>query len=747
MIMKNKLSNLMLALALLGAYEVRAQQILQPTADMVDVTGKLGIPIGGIGSGFSVFGKYGFVEVYFDTQRFNSGQNGDWKVTQAPRRAPDFALQLTEGDTNIVLQETPVAWLTNAAPVDTVHAFAYLPKSYFAFEKTGLDLQINMTAFSPMIPHDLTNSTIPVQIFDITVKNIGTKSRKFSLALVDENMMKVQGKFAVFEDKTGSYAFGSDDGKANSQGVSESLKLGAGKSRTIRFYIGWNYPVVTTASSAMKEKYRHLYAARFSDAMQPIELAKKSADKWSAAIDEWHAAYNVPPQFKRIWFSSLSSVITSTVLTDDPYFFEREMPHGWMNTMDVTVYNNWLYMINWPELERMDMNQFFKVIPTTGDKAGFVYHSLWNDGSDYAEEPTFMGRVYRDSLWFNDSAWTTKAFPLVELAANRAYRADNYEYLLHTMHGNQSYDLWMMPGVNSYVNVMWIYGLYGLEQMSQNLHQPVTVGGLPVSEMLAKATQSLDNLLWNTNGYWNTFYVPTNRPEEPKSFTKTDGQDTFSDQLFGRWMTLIDPNAGNVLPAEKITSALETVYSNNLIDDKARGYRGWANGMRPGHLPEMKAGSHARDCWFGPQAALASLFANNGDEAKSLDVFNSLEASLHGNDLYVGEWNQSVAPDGMSRVQPEEPAKDTPRFPPYPRYKCGWEYLVAILGLKMDANNFYLKPFQTIDFTLTDVELAGTHFTIQVQSGWTKVLLDGKPATLPVTVPRSEKSCQIDFIR
>ena len=128
-------------------------------------------------------------------------------------------------------------------------------------------------------------------------------------------------------------------------------------------------------------------------------------------------------------------------------------------------------------------------------------------------------------------------------------------------------------------------------------------------------------------------------------------------------------------------------------------------------------------------------------------VFNSLEASLHNNDLYVGEWNQSVAPDGMSRVQPEEPAKDTPRFPPYPRYKSGWEYLVAMLGLKMDANNFYLKPFQTIDFTLTGVQLAGTSFTIQVQSGWTKALVNGKPTTLPLNVPRSEKSCRVDFIR
>ena len=78
--------------------------------------------------------------------------------------------------------------------------------------------------------------------------------------------------------------------------------------------------------------------------------------------------------------------------------------------MDVSVYHNWLYLINWPEVERMDMDQYYQSIPKTGKDAGLVYHSLWNDSSDYAEEPTFIGRVHRDSLWFNDAAWTAKGF-------------------------------------------------------------------------------------------------------------------------------------------------------------------------------------------------------------------------------------------------------------------------------------------------------------------------------------------------
>ena len=451
---------------------------------------------------------------------------------------------------------------------------------------------------------------------------------------------------------------------------------------------------------------------------------------------------------KRLWFSALCSVSTSSILTADPYFFEQEVPHGWVNTMDVSVYHNWLYLINWPEVERMDMDQYYQSIPKSGKDAGLVYHSLWNDSSDYAEEPTFIGRVHRDSLWFNDAAWTAKGFALATLAANHVYHADSYRFLPHNRVGNQSYDIWKMPGLNSYVCVMWVYGLYSLDRMSQTLHQPSTVDGLPAGEMLSKARQSLDELLWNADGhYWNAFFVPTNRPENADALRRTDGHDTFSDQLFGKWLALIDPQSESVLPAEKVHSALLTVYTNNLVDDPDKAFRGWANGMRPGHKPEMQAGYHSRTCWFGPQEALASLLGDAGDEAKSLDVFNSLEASLHNNHLFVGEWNKSVGPDGKSRTLPEEPNKDTPRYPPYPRYKSGWEYLRCILGLKMDAQNFYLNPFKTIGFSLDDVELAGTRFTITVQPGWTKVLIDGKPQTGPVQLPRSQRAAKLEFVK
>lgn len=715
-----------------------------PSQEVVDVTHGPGVPFGGIGTGFSVFGKYGFVDVYFDGRHLNGG---DWDITRAPAEKPSFAFELSEGDKSTVLQETPVDWLQGAQPVDKVRAYADLPKGSFVFESGDAGLGLEMTGFSPMVPHDLADSTIPVQVFDVTVENKGTAARSFKLALLHRAPLVVRNNKAVLTEDKGETAFACNDGMAASNGVSKALSLAPGQKQTVRFFVAWYYPAVTTTSSAARDTYRRYYTKKFQNAEQVIDLAMKAADGWSTAIDRWHADYDVPPAFKRLWFSGLCSVSTSTILTDDPYFFEQEVPHGWVNTMDVSVYHNWLYMINWPEIERADMNQYYLSIPTFGKNAGAVWHSLWNDSSDYAEEPTFLGRVYRDSLWFNDPAWTAKGFKLAVLAANHVYRTDNYQYLLHNPVGNQSYDIWKMPGLNSYVNVMWVYGLYSLDQMSKAANQPCTVGLLPVADMFSRARQSLDQLLWNPSGYWNTFFVPPDRREDAGSLSRTDAQDTFSDQLFGKWLSLIDPGAESVLPADKVNAALMTIYTNNLVDDPAKGFRGWANGMRPGHKPEMKAGYHSRTCWFGPQEALASLLADAGDEKMSLDVFNSLESSLHNNDMFLGEWNKSVGPDGLSRTLPEEPNKDTPRFPPYPRYKSSWEYLRAMLGLKMDAQNFYFNPFKTIGFSLHDVELGGTKFAITVQAGWTHVLVDHNPAPLPIKIARTAKETLVEFLK
>ena len=715
------------------------------TDDMVDVSHGFGIPFGGIGTGYCVFGKYGFVNINFnstpDMEQTKQYPNGElWKYTQAPKAIPPFAFVLTENSRKLSLQQSTLPWIAGAEYATGVKAYAYLPKGYFIVEKPVWNAQIEIEAFSPMIPHDLASSTIPAQVYNITLFNRAGAARSFRLGIVSQRETAPCENISVINEPEGSVVLACAGGTADSTGVGMDFTLGAGEQKTIRFVIAWHYPQFRSPSPAMPATYRRYYAANFNNAREIAQIAMQSALQWSAAIDEWHEAYDVPPCFKRLWFSSLSSVITSTLMSDDPYFFEIETPHWCMNTMDVTVYSGWIYMINWPELERMDMDQYLAAIPSKGPEAGLVWHSLWNEAADYMEEPIFPARIYRDFLWFNDRQWLENAFEICVLSAARAISKGSQDFLLSSCHGNQSYDAWKMPGVGSYVNTAWIYSLYALKKMSELLSRPAVVAGMPVGELLAKASASFDSMLWNEQERrWDCFFRTPSA--EPLSVPEA----SFLDQLFGLWLLLLDGGALSLQPADKVKAALATLYCQNLIADPDNGFRGWSNGMLPGGIPDMDSGHHSRTCWICSQLDLGSLLGATGSESQALDVFESVEASLHNNHLAVGEWNQSADENRKNHTLPEEPGKDTPRFPAYPRYKCSWEYLVRLLGMTVDSNYVYLNPFKTIKFGFQDIRLAGMGLSIQVERNWDMAFINGQRATLPLRLNRNGGPYRIVF--
>jgi uncharacterized protein (DUF608 family) len=707
---------------------------------IIDVSHSEGIPIGTLGSGHSVFGRNGFSRVAF------SGPPDMGPDFQTLRFPADFAFFLSEGDRSFALQERVPVWRNpglraKVVPFERVLAYAELPKAHYRFEHGELDLDVVMTAFSPLIAHDLETSSLPVQIFDLTLRNRSSRPRSLELRMAHAEALVVQDETACAGSSKGHVRFAAHGGSADSNGTFFAVDLAPGERRTVRFLIVWYFPEFKTPSPAATATYRRHYAERFKGAMEIVRHAQRAADDWSRAIDAWRASFDVPSEMKRLWFSSLSSVITSTMLSDD-CFFAIESPHDWVNTMDVAVYANWVYLVNWPELERLDLDQYLRIIPSDGENAGFVCHSIWVDAAHYAEEPTFLGRLWRAHLWFNDVGWLSGAADHAVAAANYAHRLDSFEHLLNSKKGNQSYDEWMMPGVSAYVNVAWLYALHALAGMSRALRASFQVGGMNVSDVLPLVRESLLRLLWSeqSGGYFRCFH------RTPESAEVSVEDAVFTDQLFGAWVLLMDEAAAAVLPRSHVASALGTIYRNNLLEDNATGFRGWVNGKRPDGRPDGVSGYHARTCWLGAQLNLASLLGSVGEEARSLDVFRSIEKSLAGNHLAVGEWNRAIDGDGRAVVL-DEWGKDTPRFPPYPRYTASWEYLIRMLGLTLDAEHIYLRPFKSLRFELRSVRLAGCVLSIRVEENWNRVITDGLEAGRPVALRRDVESHRVEFLR
>lgn len=724
--------------ALLIDDEAERLRSLDPS--IVDVSHGEGVPIGTLGSGHSVFGRSGFQRLAF------GGAPDMGPDFRTARLRADFAFYLREGEELYVLQESSTPSGAGDAPggtartMDRVFAYAELPKAHFRFEHAKLDLGIVATAYSPLIAHDLESSSTPVQVFELTVSNQSSRSRHLELRLVHAEHLVVEVGIATVSCTGGEIAFSSDEGDVDEQGPVIRFELAPESYRTVRFFIAWYVPEFRTPSPANTRTYRRHYVTRFANAREVVELAREKADEWSAAIDAWRAAFDVPAEMKRLWFSSLSSVITSTMLSDDPFFFCIESPHEWVNTMDVAVYANWVYLVNWPELEKLDLEQYFMAVALDGEQSGFIWHSLWVDAAHYSEEPTFLTRVWRAYLWLGDRRFLEEGYEVALAAANSAYRQGSFESLLTSKKGNQSYDEWMMPGVSAYVNVAWLYAVYCLDRMGRTLERGASVAGVPAAELRERVQASLERHLWTAEhgGYYRCF------TRTPGASDASVPETVFTDQLFGRWVVLVDQESREILPDDRIQSALRTIYSNNLLEDSASGFRGWANGVLPGKRPDVTSGYHARTCWLGAQLDLASLLAGSGDETRSLDVFRSIEASLAGNHLAVGEWNRSMDGNGRAVVL-EEWGKDTPRFPPYPRYTSSWEYLVRMLGLTLDDVHLYLTPFRSLNFELRDVLLAGVRLWVLVETNWSRVIVNGAEHRGAIVLRRDAASHRVEF--
>ncbi len=681
------------------------------TNDWVNVSHSIGAPFGAIGTGYGVFGKFGFVRPNFNStpdaaliKRWRDETYNNYLEVTNELNRNFLTINFKIGEEVYAIQKIKT---DNSSEImaDEMESYAFLPfsKHIATFEKLQLSAEILL--YSPLIPHELKESTTPAVCANIKFKNTGDNRLDGEL-------------FLTLKDNA-------DEGIKVSLENGNEMKfsiLPNGEFETNAF-LAWYYPEFKTPSPKATDTYIRYYTDNFKNADDVLNYAKKNHNDWKNKMENWQNSVGMPSPFKRMWFNSLSSVMTSTMMSNDPYFFEIESPHFWINTMDVTIYSAWIYMINWPEIEIMDMYQYKQAIDINEEKKGFVWHSLWSDGTHYVEEPCYITRIYRDYLWYNDKKFLSDMSNTVADALNRVY-GESIDGLIESIDGNQSYDMWKMPGICAYVNMPWLYALYSVLKINKTLGTNISITGVDTAELLEEAKKNFVKYLWNEEyGYFNAFKWT----ENSKHINIQDA--VFADQMFGRWLLLIEKDLDSLLSIDKIKKSLNYIYKNNLIDDKETGMRGWSNGMLKDGTPcecDPTYTLHTKTWWLGQQLDLSSLLGELGEEEKALDVFYSVEKSLKNNHLAVGEWNGNTTEDGKCLLTGE--SKDTPSFPAYPRYKCSWEMLIRILGLKMDENCLELTPFKSFDFYLNDFKIAGCELTVKVEKDWNKIFVDGKEA-------------------
>lgn len=405
-------------------------------------------------------------------------------------------------------------------------------------------------------------------------------------------------------------------------------------------------------------------------------------------------------------------------------------------------------MINWPELEEKDLYQYMSCIPMSGENKGKVWHSLWQDGAHYVEEAIYAVRVWRYALWSGDKQFVTDAYPTVKAALEYLYSTDGYGSLINNPSGNQSYDAWKMPGIDAYVNTQWVYALFSYVSMCGVMGIEPELAGKNAEDILKSAIKEFKEILWDEKSGYFKAYVPNE-----KSNFLPFGDAVFSDQLFGLWAVSIDKNAKNVIEKEFNERALKKIYTHNRLTDEEKGLSCWLNGMMPVKEDTYRihkedgayeeCGYHALCCWVSTEMELASLCYRVGLENIGEDIFKNVSEYMGDNVLAVGEYNRALGEDFKPVTLKQEPGKDTPRFPPYPRYKSSWEHIISLLNTETDFESIYLNPAKNADITLKNVIIGNEKFNITVLKNWSQCFVDGEKSQ--AKIPRDGKMHTVEF--
>ncbi len=156
-----------------------------------------GVPLGGIGCGT--------FELLTDGTVTRATINNNWDRPTGDLKGC-FASVWTNAGGKIAVRALQ---LSNPYKLSCISAIDYkglFPQAFIDYPDRTLPISLSLRAFSPLIPHDVKNSSLPVAIFVFNITNESRAPVDASIALSWENILGVGGTNAggAFSDRTGN---------------------------------------------------------------------------------------------------------------------------------------------------------------------------------------------------------------------------------------------------------------------------------------------------------------------------------------------------------------------------------------------------------------------------------------------------------------------------------------------------------------------------------------------------------------
>ena len=482
------------------------------------------------------------------------------------------------------------------------------PMATVDFESADLPVKATLKAYSPHIPLNLEDSSLPATIMGYTITNTSEKEMEVDVygkmqnpicmetrdevegelmnSVVDDfrnflllnyNARGVEGDDRIYDQRDhGSMALAvlsrenycyanTEEGKGRDTTfakldekivgtVGTTFKLVPGESKTVNFAIAWNFP------NFKSPDWGHHYAERFRSSLQVMRHVSKNFERLSTETEKWVETWydsSLP-----YWLLDRTMANTSTLATTTCYQLEDGRFWAWegIGCCNGTCTHVWHYAQApgriFPEIERITRERTDFGIGQHED--GGIGMRTGLTKSNHPAHDGQCGRIlgaYREHQMSVDDAFLKRLWPNVKKAMEYMIRLDgNKDGMIEGAQPNTLDAAWY--GKVSFLQSLYIAALKASQMMATEMGDAEFA--TECGDIAAKGAKTIEEL------YNGEYFVQI---EDPAHKDKVGvGPGCYIDQVFGQsWAYQV--GLGQIFDKDKQLSALKALWKYNFVPD------------------------------------------------------------------------------------------------------------------------------------------------------------------------------------
>src|ERR1035437_118877 len=565
----------------------------------------IGMPVGGIGTGQLYLGGDGKLWHWdiFNQHIHTDADHYEHPMTPTSPLEQDFAIKV--GEVRRSLDKFSDIRFRGEYPIGIVN-----------FRDATLPVEIILEAFSPFIPLNIDDSSLPATVMQYTINNTGTQTLDVELTGSLENAVCLYNRhlvgtrhnrivhdkgltflncsveksdqplmaekmeeladfgtmglgifcrsgtaiFSVSEDRTyGQDAKATLSDKLVSS-LGKKLTLDAGQSTTVTFVLTWYFPNLSI--NGVRDNSR-FYATKFSSALAVAKYVAENFEQMTSQTRLWRDTWydsTLP-----YWFLDRTFLNTSILATSTGDRFKDGRFYGWegVGCCAGTCTSVWYYAQAvarlFPILERSarEMQDFADGIGYDPASGGIYTRGEFRGGFVLDGQAGNVLRVYREHQMCSDDAFLKRNWAKTKKALDWLIQQDRNNDGIIDGRQSTTLDMGYLWGAKSWSSLLYLAALRVGEAMAHEMGD----------EKFAKRTKAISDVgainlverLWN-----GEYFIHKPDSSQPTSFIIGNG--CHIDQVYGQaWADQV--GLGPILSSKYTKSALRSIWKYNFTPD------------------------------------------------------------------------------------------------------------------------------------------------------------------------------------